>query len=153
MSNGQVTFSETTLKEYMKLHTQVVELKYAFLKIVQSPSVTDAAKQALKEELVGLADVINAHFVDLAGREVNSFNLDDFEFREHQFIKQVQQLSEQFMRLADKTLPVKIRYLLHRLYRFCLAMIQKQRGEQAERSRRVDEEMKARVSSALDDLL
>ncbi|HUX12904.1 MAG TPA: hypothetical protein VMW87_07730 [Spirochaetia bacterium] len=110
MAGEQPIFSENVLKDYMNLHAVVVEMKYSFLKLVLSPSATEAMKQELKERLIAIADLINTHFVALAGKDVNSFNLDDFERREQIFARQVRSSAEQFLKTVAKISPVRIKY-------------------------------------------
>lgn len=108
MTTERKTFSQAVLDEYMAIHDRLVGMKYSYLTLVQLDSVSPSDKQALKDDVCSLADGIRTHFTGLMSKEINDYNIVDFERREHEFIRDIRKLVDAITKKANRLSPVKI---------------------------------------------
>jgi hypothetical protein len=94
----------------MVTHERLVELKYVYLTIVQIDSVRPSEKQELKDDVDRLSDDINKHFIGLFSKEINDFNIADFERREQEYLKNIKRGVDSILKKATRISPVKIDY-------------------------------------------
>ena len=110
MSTDRKTFSQATLDEYMAMHDRIVAMKYSYLTVTQLDSIGSSSKQDIKDEICELADAIRAHFAGLLSKEINDFNITDFERREHDFLKETKRSVDNLVKKMSRLSPVKIEY-------------------------------------------
>lgn len=110
MSTDRKTFSQAILDEYMSMHERIVAMKYSYLTVTQLDSIGPSDKQDTKNELCELADAIRAHFSGLLSKEINDFNIADFERREHDFLKETRKSVDSLVKKMNRLSPVKIEH-------------------------------------------
>lgn len=110
MSKNQKIFSEDILNAYMITHERLVELKFAYLTIVQIDSIRPSEKQELKDDVDRLSDDINKHFIGLLAKDINDYNIADFERREQEYLKNIKRGVDSILKKATRLSPVKIDY-------------------------------------------
>ncbi len=98
----------------MRLHDRLLEMKFFFLSIVQIDSIAAADKMSVQSDVVRLARDIGLHFTELSSKEINEFNITDFERREGIFLRDVRRTVDGILKNATKVAPVPIEYQKHR---------------------------------------
>lgn len=109
MRKQQLLFSDPIVDAYMEMHQRVIELKLVYLTLVQLDSVSDVKKQSVKDSVEELSGTINTHFVGLLSKDINSFNIADFERQEKIFLgtirKEIGTIKKNILSIS----PVKIK--------------------------------------------
>jgi len=105
MGKQEQAFSNKIIRELLDTHRSIAEIKYLYLKIVESHSVKELAKTELKGLIIELASSLNRFFNDLRYKKVNKFNIDDVEKSIENFIKdagkQVRKVRKNGLKLAS----------------------------------------------------
>jgi hypothetical protein len=98
-------FSSKTIRRLLDTHRRITEIKYLYLKIVQSHSVKEPAKAELKGLIIDLAASLNRFFNDLRFKSINKFNIDEVEKSIESFIntagKQFRKVRKSGLKLAS----------------------------------------------------
>ncbi len=101
-------FSDSILDEYMAMHQHIIELKFAYLTLVQLASVSTADKQTNKDLVEHLSNEINTHFVGLLAKDINTYNVADFERQEQTFLSSTRREIVHLQKRINRISPVKI---------------------------------------------
>lgn len=89
MGKQEVAFSNHIVRALLDLHQKIAEIKYLYLKIVESHSIRQISKVELKGMIVELASSLNEFCNDLRFKKISKFNIDDVEKSVEKFIKQI----------------------------------------------------------------
>ncbi len=109
MAKQEQAFSNKTIRSLLDTHRSLTEIKYLYLKIVESHSVKDLAKAELKGLILELASGLNSFFNDLRFKKINKFNIDDVEKSIETFIKDTEKRIRKVRRSGLKLASAKIR--------------------------------------------
>lgn len=104
MPRLEARLSSETVHALMDLHRDIRELKYLYLRVVESHSVNERVKSDLKDGLAQLADQISEFFNDLRFRRINKFNVEDTEAGIRAFATAARQRIEKLLRSGARTL-------------------------------------------------
>jgi hypothetical protein len=109
MAKQEQAFSNSTIRSLFDTHRRLSELKYLYLKIVESHNIEELAKVEFKSLLVELAASVDRYFNDLRFRKINKFNVDDVEKGIEKFIKSTEKRIRKVRKAGIKLSPAKIR--------------------------------------------
>ncbi|MBN1837232.1 MAG: hypothetical protein JW820_15350 [Spirochaetales bacterium] len=104
MAIERPAFNGKTIRTLLDTHRSIVQIKYLYLKVVQSRSVNEHDKAELKGSIVELASGVNRFFSDLRFAKINRFNFDETEARIGEFITEIEEQLKGLRRLGSKLL-------------------------------------------------
>jgi hypothetical protein len=88
MGKQEQAFSNKIVRTLLDTQRSITEIKYLYLKIVESHSVKELSKAELKGLIIELATSLNGFFNDLRFKKINKFNIDDVETSIEKFIQE-----------------------------------------------------------------